>query len=227
MFVTKKIPPSPGKWGNSPTKHQNQNPLASHAPSPSRIQKKEGCNFKGVGILVTPGYPILAGLNQSAIASTKGDVSGGAYERGFLSYQVGCLWLISKVLTFLLDTLLCKSKATLLTDAIHIVSIYYLYSYPHTIISHWLCQSTRLVSRSLYVFSLLSWFTRMDTMVFFWSLLFRIFPCLCFWRHCGTGGKQNRHAEGLVWGEFGSSRLFVRAFSAVGVIAVRFLSCSR
>ncbi|KAI8327022.1 hypothetical protein EDC96DRAFT_549903 [Choanephora cucurbitarum] len=51
------------------------------------------------------GRPILAGLNQSAIASTKGDVSGGAYERGSLSYQVGCLWLISKVLTFLLDTL--------------------------------------------------------------------------------------------------------------------------
>ncbi|KAI8350911.1 hypothetical protein EDC96DRAFT_540152 [Choanephora cucurbitarum] len=65
-------------------------------------------SFQGPGNPGGPGdsgRPILAGLNQSAIASTKGDVSGGAYERGSLSYQVGCLWLISKVLTFLLDTL--------------------------------------------------------------------------------------------------------------------------
>ncbi|KAI8360881.1 hypothetical protein EDC96DRAFT_565993 [Choanephora cucurbitarum] len=65
-------------------------------------------SFQGPGNPGGPGdsgCPILAGLNQSAIASTKEDVSGGAYERGSLSYQVGCLWLISKVLTFLSDTL--------------------------------------------------------------------------------------------------------------------------
>ncbi|KAI8368338.1 hypothetical protein EDC96DRAFT_543435 [Choanephora cucurbitarum] len=96
----------PWQVGNSLTKHQNQSPLASHAPSPQEAKKRKGrLRPQGGGILVTLVVPILAGLNQSAIASTKGDVSGGAYERGSLSYQVGCLWLISKVLTFLLDTL--------------------------------------------------------------------------------------------------------------------------
>ncbi|KAI8360913.1 hypothetical protein EDC96DRAFT_545349 [Choanephora cucurbitarum] len=95
----------PWQVGNSLTKHQNQSPLASHAPSPQEAKKKGRLRPQGGGILVTLVVPILAGLNQSAIASTKGDVSGGAYERGSLSYQVGCLWLISKVLTFLSDTL--------------------------------------------------------------------------------------------------------------------------
>ncbi|KAI8360884.1 hypothetical protein EDC96DRAFT_545323 [Choanephora cucurbitarum] len=92
-------------------------------------------SFQGPGNPGGPGdsgCPILAGLNQSAIASTKEDVSGGAYERGSLSYQVGCLWLISKVLTFLSDTLWLYA---------HIIHIY-----PHTVISHWFGQSIRLTN---------------------------------------------------------------------------------